>query len=285
MIQTVGTVPSGRLIAETDDPFLPDHREGWFNMAADDFIAENPLQEGMIATLRFYRWEPPAVSFGCHQIEPDQPVEDAVDKIACRELGWDIVRRPTGGRTLLHLDDISYSIVVPTEGDHFRRLHWLYDRVAVVLVETFRRLGIEADHSGNVRSRSDGNIRFGKRLCLDSRVRGEVMIAGRKIAGAAQRVYRANILQHGSILMRGDTGAILQVTPISVSKRHQAAEHLRRKACSLEFVMGRSVSDREFIELLTKSFEDIFQVKFVPDGWRSDEIDRISFRRRLFDLP
>lgn len=140
--------------------------------------------------LRLYRWSPPALSLGYNQ----DPA--AFDRDAAASAGLDIVRRPTGGRAILHADELTYAVVGTSPGPVFgASLHEVYLTINRVLVAFLSELGAPAEISGGEsRDEARGN------LCFRSAGRYEISVHGRKLVGSAQRRTRGCFLQHGSIL-------------------------------------------------------------------------------------
>ena len=134
-----------RLIVE-DTP-----RSGAANMALDQAIADACAQGASPPTLRFYRWSPPAVSIGRHQ-----PVSD-VDLVAARELGYDVVRRPTGGRAILHTDELTYSVTAPANDARVQgSVMDAYLRLSNALLAGLVGIGLAADKApGDIRAGPD----------------------------------------------------------------------------------------------------------------------------------
>ncbi len=173
--------------------YLDGERSGAWNMARDsDLLASH--QPGDDPVLRLYRWEPAAVTIGYNQKFEDF----AQEAIAAR--GYDLVRRPTGGRAILHADELTYAVVGTSGPDEFcelfgETLHSTYLKINEALLLFMRQLGLDADIS-------DGESRDNARglVCFRSAGKYEVKVAGRKIVGSAQRRMNGVFLQHGSIL-------------------------------------------------------------------------------------
>lgn len=172
-------------------------QDGPRNMAVDEAIV-SAVEAGRVPpTLRFYAWDGPTVSLGCLQA-----ARRAVEREACDRLGVKIVRRPTGGRAVLHDEELTYSLCVPLDrswahlsvGDSFRR-------IGEGLVAGLRRLGIAA-----TLGKADGpltSVRAAE-ACFQMPRMPAVLVAGKKIIGSAQRRLGGAILQHGSLLLGVD---------------------------------------------------------------------------------
>ena len=252
---------------------------GWFNMAADEYSAASVIHSPYQGVVRFYTWQPPAVSLGYHQTRSD------IDFYACEGCGWDVVRRPTGGRALLHLDDLSYSIVMRADANIYKQLRFIYEQVAAALIEAFARWNIAAEFVATA-SRRPQTVSIGKpnRLCLSSRVRGEVSISGRKVTTAAQRVYGKSILQHGSILITGDTGAIAKVMRLNHHERIDTASNLSAQTICLEEAAGIRIESQELVEALVDILPQYLKLGLSLEAWQPSEIERVTYNRHLFEI-
>ena len=162
------------------------------NMALDEALMDRARQSGEWV-LRVYSWKTPTISLG-----RNQSARDRYDLDRVRGLGLDVVRRPTGGRAILHDREITYSVTAPVRdaGD----LRESYDRINVLLLAALHRLGVEASVAAPPRRAVAPSIA----PCFDEPAAGELTLAGRKLAGSAQ--WRADdaLLQHGSILIADD---------------------------------------------------------------------------------
>jgi lipoyl(octanoyl) transferase len=253
-------------------------RPGWFQMAADDLLASPVLDQTIIPTVRTYFWQPPAVSLGRHQ------PHDAVDSSLCLTRGWDIVRRPTGGRALLHSGDLSYSVILPGGISSPGLLRTLYDGVAEALKNALAEVGVIADYIPKGREALDSGRHIRAGLCLDSRVRGELLAHGRKVAAAAQRIYPRSILQHGSLPLNGDLGEIAFVSQIDTGTKIRAAERLRASAISVSEASGREISYEELAGAIIDSIAKVFDLSYLENGWRDEELAEISRRKSAFEI-
>lgn len=159
-------------------------------MAVDRALLDS-VAAGAPPVLRLYRWAPATLSFG-----RNQPARGLYDEDAAAAAGIDFVRRPTGGQAVLHDDELTYAVVAPVAVIGKPRV--AYQRINSVLVAALRELGVHATLAGNAASSRDWSD-----ACFRRPERGEVMVAGRKLVGSAQRTESRTILQHGSILLGG----------------------------------------------------------------------------------
>jgi lipoate-protein ligase A len=174
--------------------------DGAWNMAADEAVA-HAVGEGRVPpTMRFYDWSRPTVSLGRLQRSAG-----AVDLPACRRLEIDIVRRPTGGRAVLHARELTYSVAAPLDGAWGSlSVAESFCRVGHALVAGLRRLGVAATIGDGKSERSEPRTD----ICFQSRRMPAILVSGKKLIGSAQRRWRRSLLQHGSILLEFD--AVMQ---------------------------------------------------------------------------
>lgn len=161
---------------------------GATNMARDHALAAClGSTEGVV---RLYGWSRPTVSFGKH--EPAQRVEGTE---------FDYIRRPTGGRAVLHHDELTYAVVAPLGA--FGGLREAYLRINEALAEALCSLGAVVDVAEQAKV-----LGVGMGPCFQAPAPGEIVAGGRKLVGSAQARLEGAFLQHGSILLGGDQGAL-----------------------------------------------------------------------------
>jgi lipoyl(octanoyl) transferase len=166
-------------------------------MAIDEAVARAVGEGRVPSTLRFYGWSQPTVSLGYLQRS-----SGAVDRAACERLGVVIVRRPTGGRAVLHIRELTYSAAVPTDGPWGGlAVDESFTRMGQALVAGLRRLGVvatigEGSADRPASPRTD--------VCFQMRRVPAILVSGRKLVGSAQRRWGKVLLQHGSLLLEFD---------------------------------------------------------------------------------
>jgi len=180
------------------------------NMAKDEGLLREAITPGAFPVLRFYTWSPPAVSLGRFQDK-----ERAVNAEACRQRGFDIVRRITGGRAVLHCDELTYSVIARGDSDLFPNdILGTYKVIATGLLAGLRELGIIAEMVSRS-GRHAGMVKSGPQepACFSSPSWYELLVKGRKIIGSAQRRVGGAFLQHGSILIGYDPALESEIIP------------------------------------------------------------------------
>lgn len=169
-------------------------RSGAANMALDAATLAAVEAGEAPPTLRLYAFSPPALSLGYGQ--PD----DEVDREACRRLGIDVVRRPTGGRAVLHERDLTYAVVLPVDDPRVPpTVAGTYQVIAEALRDALLALGAREVAVAPRRATAGADP-----ACFAAAARAELLLGGRKVAGSAQRRGRRAVLQHGSILIDPD---------------------------------------------------------------------------------
>lgn len=170
--------------------------DGVVNMATDQALL-TAVQPGM-AVWRWYGWSAPTVSFG-----RNERVAGRFSPAWLAEQGLAAVRRPTGGRALLHARELTYSVTLSLP----RALPWrhAYDAVNALLLDTLRSLGIPVERSGG-----HGPVALDGPVCFDQPAEGELTAGGRKLVGSAVWRQGDAYLQHGSILLHDDQHRLLE---------------------------------------------------------------------------
>jgi len=147
---------------------------------------------------RLYTWAPPAISLGFHQV-----IEDEIDVDVARMRGFDIVRRPTGGRAILHHEELTYAVVAPLDDPHVGgRLQESHGRISEIFRRALVSLGVPAEMAATGSDEGESTTRdVVSAPCFASATRTELVVNGRKILGSAQRRGLRAFLQHGSLLV------------------------------------------------------------------------------------
>lgn len=223
---------------------------GQYNM---DFDIERTKQfsEGNAkAMFRVYGWKPWALSLGYNQKETD------IDPELCKARNIDIVRRPTGGRAVLHANELTYSVVCPIpEGispqDLYRDIH-------IFLLEGLNKLaipdlGFEKSQPDfrNLYKREDRSV-----SCFASSARWEISCQGKKMVGSAQRVFGNTLLQHGSIILSAGHEQLADIiTTDSDEKRTRLKAWTLEHSIAADEAAGRIISYDETAEAILSIFK------------------------------
>jgi lipoate-protein ligase A len=221
------------------------------NMAVDEAILMGDFCQ---PTLRLYRWEPFCLSLGYGQRAAD------VDLDRLWSCDWRIVRRPTGGRAILHGDELTYSLVLP--GGHpigAGSVIDSYRRISHALVTGLEHLGVRAEADQRAeRARSAA-------VCFETPSHYEVMVQGRKLIGSAQLRREAGILQHGSLPLTGDIGRICDVLCYpNKAGREASRRQLWTRATTLSAASGiDTITWQTAADAIVRGFAETFEIELV----------------------
>jgi lipoate-protein ligase A len=242
----------------------PPARGAW-NMAADEAILQHIGRGESLPTLRLYAWEPACLSLG-HA----QPFTD-VDSRRLRERGWEVVRRMTGGRAILHTDEITYSVIAPlneprVEGSVLES----YNRLAQALLLAVRNLGLSVEMK---EGRANGN-EAANPVCFEAPSAYEITVHGKKLIGSAQARRKEGVLQHGSLPLTGDLRRICRVLAFEdESAREAASRRLLARAATVESALGRAVDWETAAQTFVRAFEAALGIRFERGEMSPSELN------------
>jgi len=279
-------------------------------MATDRALLESCNAGETGAVLRLYGWARPTLTLGYAQ-KPDREI----DRERCRNRGIPVVRRPTGGRAILHCHELTYALVVPIPHPQFPSdLMGAYDAVSQTLIASLRGLGLEkaqsvrptessslskpkAKRSGGRLARvryyesrfpgspsgsppeAEGNGMEGSPRfpsCFASADHREIVIEGKKLVGSAQRRLSGAFLQQGTLLIDLDREGITDVLRFdSPSTRDAHRVRLRDRTIALSEALHRSVEFLEVADAILRGFQIFF-----PGNWMKGELTSAEKGRR-----
>ncbi|NLG84481.1 MAG: lipoate--protein ligase family protein [Firmicutes bacterium] len=219
------------------------------NMAVDLAVFYAYRQGLVLPTLRFYTWEPPAVSCGRFQDFAE------LDLDACARLGYRVVRRPTGGRAVLHEGDLTYAVVMGERDGLPSGVLPSYLFLSRGLLAGLRRLGLAAELAVPARAGSRSPA------CFAGPSWYELVVAGRKVAGSAQRREGGDVLQHGSIALAFSPARLAGVLRATGEEGDQAARLARAAAGLSAFLPGLDVA--RVAAAVQEGFAEALGVEFV----------------------
>lgn len=223
---------------------------GAMNMAIDEAMLLVHAAGKTPPTLRLYAWSPPAVSLGLLQ-----PVH-VVDETLCRTLGYDLVRRPSGGGAVLHEHEVTYAVVMdgalcPDGSSVMATYRWLSGG----LIAALQSLGITASSGSSVAPKpKNRNLKLAP-FCFVRLTDADLEVSGRKLGGSAQARRRRFLLQHGSIPLRFEREALKQLFGAPINERFTC----------VEWLLSRPVSPEEFADALVQGFSEALGITFIPD--------------------
>lgn len=244
---------------------ITDPAPGSWNMAVDEAIARCAADGLSPTTLRFYQWQPGAVSLGRHQ-----PLAD-VDRVQVERRGYGLVRRPTGGRAILHIDELTYSIAGRTEDESLQgAVLDSYNRLSEGLVLGLRHLGLDA-------AKAPGTNRAGpdvSPVCFEVPSAYEIIAGPYKIMGSAQSRRGGYVLQHGSLPLHGDITRLVDVLAASdEATRESLRQTLRERAATVETLLGRRVTFWEAAAVLIDGLTTAMDIDLEEGELSTAELD------------
>jgi lipoate-protein ligase A len=263
-------------------------------MAIDEALLELHLQGKTPATLRFYGWEPPAVSFGYSQKVSPRTVEKV------RAAGYDAVRRPTGGRAVLHEGELTYCFVgagPKQDGIDFRPdaeiagaapSYWLeqgspyegflpgsinqaYKEICDALIYGLRELGVAASLGRSNSAYKDYED------CFQATTQADLQFDGKKIVGSAQLRRRHGVLQHGSIMINQSQTKLSEI--FGVAEREKAEEPQNEtidRHCNLIDVLAGGYDRTSLEEAIGRGFTRKFDCHFAVYELTDEEMEFVE---------
>lgn len=229
--------------------------KGKQNMERDEEMARACVEDG-VPRLRFYSWNPWTLSLGYNQNDARIDAEELARR------GYDLVRRPTGGRAVFHAEEITYGIAMPAGG---RGIHETYAMVSAALKRGFEALGaVGVEFS---RSRPDFREHYqsvDSEGCFSASALNELAWNGRKLVGSAQRRYGSVLLQHGSILLGDAHLDIVDFLSIKPELRQAMRDRLAERTATLSDILSTPLpSFNQIAEALLQGFAEEFSARPV----------------------
>mgnify|MGYP002385558445 CR=1 FL=1 len=227
---------------------IDDPASGAWNMAVDRAILEAHQAGDVLPTLRLYRWNRPTVSLGRFQAAED------VDPETCAAGGIDLCRRPTGGRGVLHDDEVTYSIVAGVRDGLPRGVSASYRTLCGALVEAYRELGVSAE----LTARRRGDRASG--ACYLHATDADLSLGAAKLSGSAQVWNGSSCLQHGSFVLSRDSAREASVFRLGV----EGERALERDTSTIEAALGYRPQEPELTHRLVAGLASGLDAAFEP---------------------
>jgi len=224
------------------------------NMAIDEAVFRKNIRGESPPTLRFYGWQSPALSIGYFQ-----DYRKEVDDEACRKFGVEIVRRPTGGKAVLHERELTYAVVAGADTGLFPPdILKTYLVIGRCLAAGLAGVGIRAEMKEDGRRPPDGAL---PAACFSFPSRYELLVGDRKICGSAQMRSQGAFLQHGSLLTAFDP---LRTCEVMLPHRRfeKEADRLRNAVTSVGEQAGPALDEEGLRRALREGFERTLGIRF-----------------------
>lgn len=239
---------------------------GAWNMALDEALLKSAAKKTALPTLRLFNWDPATLSLGFAQPHSDVNIKNLETK------GWTLVRRPTGGRAILHIDELTYSVTAPLDDPILSgSLLESYRTISHALLQALARLGVNAVGdkeypNGNGRSEPTP-------ICFETPSNYEITSRGKKLIGSAQARKYGGLLQHGSLPLYGDLTRITHVLNYENEHTRQwDADQLLDHAVTLEMVLGNRIPWNIAAQAFIEGFSSTFKVDFEPSSPTESEM-------------
>jgi lipoyltransferase/lipoate-protein ligase len=211
------------------------------NMAIDEAILTSRISSQVPNTLRFYRWQPSAVSVGRNQNPENEIYLDS-----CKRFGVDVVKRISGGGTVYHdfEGEVTYSIISETSDIGSNDITAVYTKIYEAINDALRLLGIPADFSSG-----------------DTKNCPNLTVKGKKISGSSQIITRGVVLQHGTLLRCVDLPKMFHLLKLKNVSCIQAVNIAKRKITSIQDELGHSVMHETIVNALEQGFKAILKIQ------------------------
>lgn len=241
-----------------------------FNMALDEALLEWHSEGKIPPTIRFYGWNPPTLSIGYFQ-----KVEKEIDMEAVKKYGLGFVRRPTGGRGVLHDQELTYSVIVSEAHPNMpQTVTEAYRVISQGILEGFRFLGLDAYFAVPKTEEEKADLKNPRSaVCFDAPSWYELVVEGRKVAGSAQTRQKGVILQHGSILLDLDEEMLFSLFKYPNERvKERLRQNFKNKAVAVNELTDRKITIDEAKEAFFKGFEKGLSVQLERYELTDDEL-------------
>ena len=243
---------------------------GAWNMAVDEALLIFIGSGKSLPTLRLYAWEPPCLSLGYAQTKED------ADRQLLNALGWHLVRRPTGGKAILHIDELTYSVIAPLDEPRLTGgVLESYRRLSDALLAALLSLGIAAKTEPHYDLPIDSNPKSA--VCFEIPSNYEITAGGKKLIGSAQARRREGILQHGTLPLHGDIGRItLGLSYPSEVERELSAQRVRTRATTVESVTGAKITWQTAADAFQAAFSRSLGLTLISTPLSTSELAAVD---------
>lgn len=232
-------------------------KNGFLNMAIDEVLATRTVPKDNWSIFRVYQWRPYAISLGYNQNPEDLDLEK------CRQDHIDVVRRPTGGRAVLHAEEITYSIIVPKNSDFYsKEILITYNRINKGILQGLQLLGVKAELVEHATAEKKSRVKDSI-PCFSRSAKFEIAYEGKKLVGSAQRRYENSILQHGSILVGTYHLRVADyIKGLKGARAERFRQALAEKTISISQILSAPVNYDRIVWALKTGFQQCFDIHF-----------------------
>jgi lipoate-protein ligase A len=215
--------------------------------------------KGMVPpTVRFFGWNPPAISIGYFQ-----SLSEEVNLDNCKEFGVDYVRRITGGGAVFHEDELTYSIVISESHPEIpKNIMNSYGRICGAIIKGLKNMGINSQYVPI----------------------NDIIVDGKKISGNAQTRKAKTVLQHGTILTDVDVEKMFSLLMVPNEKiKDKMISDVKKRVTSIKHVLGKVIEFNNVAKAMKSGFEEEFGIELELSELTNDEINRANeFEEKFF---
>ncbi|MCI4136370.1 octanoyltransferase LipM [Bacillus vallismortis] len=245
-----------------------------FNMALDEALLYWHSEKKIPPVIRFYGWNPATLSVGYFQNIKKEINFEAVHKY---NLGF--VRRPTGGRGVLHDQELTYSVIVSEEHPEMpATVTEAYRVISEGILQGFRNLGLDAYFAIPRTEKEKESLKNPRSsVCFDAPSWYELVVEGRKVAGSAQTRQKGVILQHGSILLDLDEDKLFDLFLYPSERvRERMQRNFKNKAVAINELTEKRVTMDEARKAFKEGFETGLNIHLEPYELSQEELDFVQ---------
>ncbi|KGR74619.1 lipoate--protein ligase family protein [Ureibacillus sinduriensis] len=245
-----------------------------YNMALDEALLDLHSQGAIPPVIRFYEWNPATLSIGYFQ-----SAEKDIDLQMVKEQKLGFVRRPTGGRAVLHESELTYSIIVTEQYPEMpASVTEAYRVLSEGLLLGFQNLGLDAYFSIPDTEEKQADLKKPKSaVCFDAPSWYELVVEGKKVAGSAQTRQKGVILQHGAILLDLDEEKLLSVFKFSSPEaKEKMRQKLPEKAVAINRLTDKEITIAQCIEAFKKGFEEALEIELIPYQLTEEQLQYVK---------
>jgi len=243
-------------------------------MAIDHYFASN-CQDNSIPVLRFYGWDPYCMSIGYHQKKELINIKTLTDD------GYDLVRRPTGGRAIFHAGELTYGIISPkarTDQHHlYKFIHWI---LSTALNDLGYPVELKSDLEKLPRLRHEAD----DYPCFTRSAQTEVQFEGKKIIGSAQKIYKHSILQHGSILIGCEHEILPKYLLVDKSIKTSIDIEISKKTIHLNAIGKYNINIEKLITSILNQLDKLKNISLYFKQLNQDELRNAKKHVGAFSL-
>lgn len=253
----------------------------------DESILEHIHRGESMPTLRLYAWQPACLSLGHAQSYKD------VDAARLQANGWEVVRRLTGGRAILHTDELTYSVSGGADEPVLSgSVLESYNRIAQALMFAMHELGLPVEmnvgHASSVTSQIQSS-HYVNPVCFEVPSTYEITVNSKKLIGSAQARKKEGVLQHGSLPLTGDLTRICEALIFAdEAARENAAQRLLTRATTVESILGMKINWATAAESFVHGFEAQLGIQFeraelsASESARADELVKEKYANPIW---